>query len=42
MTLKPGDQAPDFELQWITGDGDGGDSEEVSELRSLTHLLKDL
>ncbi len=41
MILKPGDQAPDFELQWITGDGEGGDSEEVFELRSLTHLLKD-
>ena len=41
MTLKPGDQAPDFELQWITGDGEGGDSEEVSELRSLKSLVKD-
>ncbi len=41
MTLKPGDQAPDFELQWITGDADGGGSEEVSDLRSLRSLVKD-
>ena len=41
MTLKPGDQAPDFELQWITGDGEGWGSEEVSELRSLKSLVKD-
>ena len=41
MTLKPGDQAPDFELQWISGDAEGKDSEEVSELRSLRSLVKD-
>ena len=41
MTLKPGDQAPDFELQWISGDAEAKSSDEVSELRSLTSLLKD-
>ena len=41
MTLKPGDQAPDFELQWISGDAEAENSDEVSELRSLTSLLKD-
>ncbi len=41
MTLKPGDQAPHFELQWISGDAEAENSEEVSELRSLTSLLKD-
>ncbi len=41
MTLKPGDQAPDFELQWITGDADGEASDGVSELRSLRSLVKD-
>jgi len=41
MTLKPGDQAPDFELQWINGDAEGENSEEVSELRSLRGLVKD-
>lgn len=41
MTLKPGDQAPDFELQWINGDAESENSDETSELRSLASLLKD-
>ena len=41
MTLKPGDQAPDFELQWISGNAEMEGSEGVSELRGLSNLLKD-
>ena len=41
MILKPGDQAPDFELQWISGDAEVDPSDEVSALRSLSGLLKD-
>ena len=41
MILKPGDQAPDFELQWISGDAEVDPSDGVSELRSLSRLLKD-
>ncbi len=41
MTLKPGDQAPDFELQWISGDAEGEDSGKVSQLRTLRSLVED-
>ncbi len=41
MTLKPGDQAPNFGLQWISGETEVENSDEVSELRTLTNLLKD-
>jgi thiol-disulfide isomerase/thioredoxin len=41
MILKPGDQAPDFELQWISGDAEGENPDEVSELRTLRSLVED-
>ena len=41
MILKPGDRAPDFELQWLTARGAGDDSEGVPESQSLKNLLQE-
>ena len=39
MILKAGDSAPDFELPWLTGKGEGDHSKGVPKLQSLKDLL---